>query len=84
MASKTFKEEEEMTQEQHTEIVKLLTKHNERQITLFNNIKRIESHLARINGKVAEHEKNLVEIKTYGTIALIVLPIIVNVAMRMM
>lgn len=73
-----------MTQEQHTEIVRLLTKLNERQMTLFHNVKRIDAHLAKINGKVEEHEKNLVMIKTYGSVALIILPIIVNVLMRMM
>ncbi len=84
MAPKTFKEEKEMTQEQHTEIIRLLTKLNERQITLFNNVKRIDNHLAKINSKVEQHESSLVVIKTYGTIALFVLPIIVNIIMRMM
>jgi len=84
MASKIIKEEKEMTQEQHTEIIRLLTKLNERQITLFNNMKRIDSHLARQNSKVEQHEKSLVVIKTYGSVALIILPIIVNIIMRMM
>ena len=54
MASKIIKEEKEITQEQHTEIIRLLTKLNERQITLFNNMKRIDSHLARQNSKVEQ------------------------------
>lgn len=84
MAPETFKEEKEMNLEQHTEIIRLLTKLNERQITLFNHIKRIDNHLAIQNSKVEQHESSLVVIKTYGTIALIILPVIVNIVMRMM
>lgn len=84
MAPETFKEEEKMNLEQHTEIIRLLTKLNERQITLFNHIKRIDNHLAIQNSKVEQHESSLVVIKTYGTIALIILPVIVNIIMRMM
>ena len=84
MAPETFEEEEEMNLEQHTEIIRLLTKLNERQITLFNHIKRIDNHLAIQNSKVEQHESSLVVIKTYGTIALIILPVIVNIVMRMM
>tara|TARA_R110001592_G_scaffold299206_1_gene570146 strand:+ start:335 stop:556 length:222 start_codon:yes stop_codon:yes gene_type:complete len=73
-----------MNLEQHTEIVRLLTKLNERQITLFNHIKRIDNHLARQNSKVEQHESSLIIIKTYGTVALIILPVIVNIVMRMM
>tara|TARA_R110001592_G_scaffold27006_6_gene100563 strand:+ start:380 stop:601 length:222 start_codon:yes stop_codon:yes gene_type:complete len=73
-----------MNQQQHTEIIKLLTKLDERQITLFNNMKRIDMHLEKINGKVQQHEASLIIIKTYGTIALFVLPILVNIVMRTM
>jgi len=73
-----------MNLEQHTEIIRLLTQLNERQITLYRNIKRIDEHLGKINSKVEIHEKNLVVIKTYGTIALIILPILINIVMRIM
>jgi len=76
-------EDEKMNHEQHTEIIKHLTKLNERQITLFNSIKRVDANIQRIFYRLDEHEKDLVMIKTYGTVGIILLPIIVNIVMRM-
>jgi len=71
-----------MNQDQYTEIITQLTQLNERQFTLFRSMKRIDSHLAKINSKVENHEKDIIEIQTYGAIGLLVLPIIVNLIMR--
>ena len=69
--------------EQHREeVIRLLTMLNERQVSIFKNIERIDKHLEKVNGKVAEHESRLVEIKTWGGVAMFAIPIIVNLIMR--
>jgi len=70
------------TNQHREEVMRLLVKLNERQITIFNHLKRIDRHLDKLNGKVAEHESSLVQIKTWGAMGLIALPIIVNLIMR--
>ena len=65
-------------------VIRLLTKLNERQVSIFKHIERIDKHLDKVNGKVAEHETKLVEIKTWGGVAMFAVPIIVNMLMRMM
>jgi len=72
-----------MSVEQHRdEVIRLLTKLNERQITIFKHIERIDKHLDRVNGKVAEHEKSLVEIRTWGGVAMFAIPIVINLIMK--
>ena len=74
-----------MKTEQHREeVIRLLTRLNERQVSIFKNIERIDKHLEKVNGKVAEHETKLVAIKTWGGVAMFAVPIIVNMLMRMM
>ena len=46
-------------------------------------LEKIENHLAKINGKVQGQEIKVAEIRTYGTMAVLVIPIIVNVVMRL-
>ena len=67
---------------QHTEIISYLTKLNERQITIFKRVERIDSHLEKLNGNVAIHEKELTIIKTWGGVALFAMPIIINLIMK--
>ena len=72
-----------MSVEQHRDnVIRLLTKLNERQITIFKHIERIDRHLDKVNGKVAEHEKSLVEIRTWGGVAMFAIPIVVNLIMK--
>ena len=66
------------------EVIRLLTRLNERQVSIFKNIERIDKHLEKVNGKVAEHETKLVEIKTWGGVAMFAVPIIVNLIMKVM
>tara|TARA_R100000734_G_C3315438_1_gene107391 strand:- start:933 stop:1148 length:216 start_codon:yes stop_codon:yes gene_type:complete len=61
----------------------MMVKFDERQKTIFNMLSKIDKHLEKLNGKVAEHESRLVELKTVGGVALIALPIIVNIVMRL-
>ena len=67
---------------QHTEVISYLTKLNERQITIFKRVERIDSHLEKLNGNVAIHEKELTIIKTWGGVALFAMPIIINLIMK--
>ena len=62
----------------------MLVKLDERQKTLFNTMTRVEQHLEKLNGKVDTHEIAVAQIKVYGTIAIITLPVIVNVIMEML
>ena len=74
-----------MKVEQHREeVIRLLTRLNERQVSIFKHIERIDKHLEKVNGKVAEHEPRLVEIKTWGGVAMFAIPIIVNLIMKVM
>ena len=66
------------------EVIRLLTRLNERQVSIFKHIERIDKHLNKVNGKVAEHESRLVEIKTWGGVAMFAIPIIVNLIMKVM
>ena len=66
------------------EVIRLLTRLNERQVSIFKHIERIDRHLDKVNGKVAEHESKLVEIKTWGGVAMFAIPIIVNLVMKVM
>ena len=59
-------------------IMNYLVQLNERQKTIFNRLVKIEKRLDQINGKVAEHDVELTKVMTWGAIALIVLPIVVN------
>ena len=62
----------------------MLVKLDERQKTLFNMMTRVEKHLEKLNGKVSEHDRTLAKVQVYGTIALVTVPVIVNVIMEIM
>lgn len=64
----------------HRQIVKL----DERQRTIFNTLVRIERHLERINGQVSQHSNSITQIKTVGSIGVLVMPIIVTLIMRIL
>jgi len=74
-----------MKTEQHREeVIKYLTKLNERQITIFHRIEKIEQHLAMLNGKTNNNNVEIAKIKTWGGVALFAIPIIVNLIMKVM
>ena len=62
----------------------MMVKFDERQRTIFNMIARIEKHLEKLNGKVAEHEAHIAQMKVWGSVAVFSLPIIVNMIMRIL
>jgi hypothetical protein len=65
------------------EIHTLLIRVDTRQEEMYHRVTRIEKHLERINGKVADHEASLIRIKTIGMISVLVIPITVNIIMRL-
>ena len=72
-----------MKTEQHREeVIKYLTKLNERQITIFHRIEKIEQHLAMLNGKTNNNDIEISKIKTWGGVALFAIPIIINLIMK--
>ena len=74
-----------MKVEQHREeVIKYLTKLNERQITIFHRVSRIEKHLDMLNGKTNNNNVEIAKIKTWGGVALFAIPIIINLVMRTM
>ena len=60
----------------------MMVKLDERQRTIFNTLHRIEKHLEKLNGKVADHDTALTKLQTIGAVAVIGIPIIVNTIMR--
>ena len=69
-------------EEYRAEMKTLLVKLDTRQEEIFHRIGRIEIHLEKLNSKVAIHESDLVRIKTVGMVAVIIVPIFINVIMR--
>ncbi len=52
--------------EYRTETTAMLVKLNERQISIFKSLQRIDKHLEKLNGKVEKNENNVTIIKTWG------------------
>ena len=74
-----------MKVEQHREeVIKYLTKLNERQITIFHRVSKIEKHLDMLNGKTNSNNIEIEKIKTWGGVAMFAIPIIVNLVMKVM
>jgi hypothetical protein len=72
-----------MKVEQHREeVIKYLTKLNERQITIFHRVSKIEKHLELLNGKTNTNNVEIAKIKTWGGVALFAMPIIINLIMK--
>ena len=69
-------------EEYRAEMKTLLVKLDTRQEEIFHRLSRIDLHLEKLNSKVAIHESDLVRIKTVGMIAVIIVPVIINVIMR--
>jgi len=69
--------------EYRSEMHDLLVQVSTRQEEMIHRVGRIEKHLEKINGKVAEHEASLIRIKTIGMVAVFVIPITINIIMRL-
>jgi hypothetical protein len=72
-----------MKVEQHREeVIRFLTKLNERQITIFHRVEKIENHMEMLNGKTNTNNVEIEKIKTWGGVALFAIPIIINLIMK--
>jgi len=61
-----------------------LVKLEERQISIFKTLQRVEKHIEKINGQVQENKTNLAKIGTVGSIGILVVPIVVSIIMRLL
>lgn len=68
--------------EHREEVIRLLTALHERQKTIFDRVARIDAHLEKLNGKIAEHENTLTTIKIWGGVALFAVPILINIVLK--
>ncbi len=64
--------------EYRTETTAMLVKLNERQISIFKSLQRIDKHLEKLNGKVEKNENSVTVIKTWGAAMVFVVPIIIT------
>lgn len=69
--------------EYRTETTAMLVKLNERQISIFKSLQRIDRHLEKLNGKVEKNENNVTIIKTWGAAMVFVIPIAITLIMRL-
>ena len=69
--------------EYRAENIASLVKLEERQISIFKTLQRIETHIEKINGQVQENKPNLAKIGTVGSIGILVVPVIVSIIMRL-
>ena len=64
------------------EVIQYLTKLNERQITIFNRVAKIEQHLEKLNGSTMKNSLVIERIKTWGSIGLFAIPLLINLVLR--
>ena len=65
------------------EVTARLVKLDERQISIFKQLQRIDTHLEKLNNKVGSHDTDLTIVKTWGAVGVLVVPIIVSIIMRL-
>ena len=68
--------------EYRNDLMNLLVKVDTRQEELYHRIGRIEIHLEKLNGKVAEQEKKLTSLWSYGVAFIFIASIGINLIMR--
>ena len=65
------------------EVTARLVKLDERQISIFKALQRIDKHLEILNNKVGSHDTDLTIVKTWGTVGVLVVPMIISIIMRL-
>ena len=66
-----------------TEPTAKLVKLDERQISIFKSLQRIEKHLEKLNGQTSQNSYAIVRFRTWGSAALFVVPIVITLIMRL-
>ena len=69
--------------EYRAEMTAKLVKLEERQISIFKSIQRVEKNLDKLYNQVEENKTNLTKITTIGSVGILVTPLIVSIIMRM-
>ena len=64
------------------EVTARLVKLDERQISIFKSLQRIDKQMEKLNSKVYRHDTDLTIIKTWGAVAVLIVPIIVSIIAR--
>jgi hypothetical protein len=70
-------------EEYRNDVTAKLVKLEERQVSIFKTLQRVEKHLDKLNGQVEENKTNLTKIGTIGSIGILTVPIIVSIIMRL-
>jgi len=60
-----------------------LVKLDERQISIFKTLQRIEKHLEKLNGQTERNSHAIIMFKTWGSAAIFVVPIAITIIMRL-
>ena len=60
-----------------------LVKLDERQISIFKTLQRIEKHLEKLNGQTSKNSDTIIMFKTWGSVSLFVIPITITIIMRL-
>jgi|TARA_R100000306_G_C4292672_1_gene100951 hypothetical protein len=60
-----------------------LVKLEQRQISIFKILQRVEGSIDKINGQVQENKTNLTKIGTVGSIGIVTIPVIVSIIMKL-
>ena len=71
-------------EEYRNDVTAKLVKLEERQVSIFKTLQRVEKHLDKLNGQVEENKTNLTKIGTVGSIGILTVPIIVSIIMRLL
>ena len=71
-----------MSDNHREEVIQFLTKLNERQITIFNRVAKIEQHLEKLNGSTMKNSLVIERIKTWGSVGLFAIPLLINLVLR--
>jgi hypothetical protein len=61
-----------------------LVKLEERQISIFKTLQRVERNIEKINGQVQENKTNLAKVGTVGSIGILVVPVVVSIIMKLL
>jgi|TARA_R100001244_G_scaffold131740_2_gene105627 hypothetical protein len=69
-------------EEYRTEVTARLVKLDERQISIFKGLQRIDKQLNGLNGKVDKHSIDIERIKTYGSFAVLIVPIVISIFLK--
>jgi hypothetical protein len=66
------------------DVYAFLVKHDERLKNIYSVLNRVEKHLEKLNGRVENHERSIAKMQVLGTVAVVSLPIIINIIMRIL